>query len=391
MSTPLTVLFCTPTLALSICALLALSGCKTEPANTALDKTPAARQQNALPIRVSTVGAGSVIETLGVQGRLDVWQRLIVSPKIAGVVESISTQQNQEIKPGDVIIRLQSSLSDEENALRAKSKLTRAKRDLERLLKLRESAPETVSILDVDQARDAVTDSELDVAVYQQRADNRTVLAPFAGVLLLPPSNAAANTQIVTPGQHINEGFQVGELLDLSRYRLMLDLPETNLRRLALGQEVDITALADGVTAKGKIYSLPDAIDATKGSGRVLVDITSPPPSWRPGGFVTAQLVLGETKADLVVARDAVLYRENRPYVWVAEEHDETLVVRRAWIEVGVGDARQLIITKGVNRGDRIVTEGMSGLSDGVPVTIRDQQNATPAAASTTAAPSTTK
>jgi RND family efflux transporter MFP subunit len=362
-------------LCLTLVSVLCLSGCKQDEKKT-VDKSPENRQHNALPIRVTSADAGTVIETLGVQGRLDVWQRVIISPKVSGVVQEISVEQNQEIKQGDLIFRLQASLNDIENSLRAQSKLERAQRDLARLLKLHEAAPETVSIIDIDKARDLVTDSELEVAVYKRREESRAAHAPFSGVLLIPPSTAAANTQAVVPGQQIGEGFQVAELLDLSRYRLSLDLPETNLRRLALGQDVDITAIADGTTAKGKISSLPEAIDATKGSGRVLVDITAPPRSWRPGGFVTAQLVLGETKAPLVVARDTVLYRENRPYLWVAEEHENTLVVRRAWIEVGPSDARHIVVTKGINRGERVVSEGMSGLSDGVPVVIRDETNA---------------
>jgi RND family efflux transporter MFP subunit len=192
----------------------------------------------------------------------------------------------------------------------------------------------------------------------------------------MPPSTSAANTQPVITGQQISEGFQVAELLDLSRYRLTLDLPETNLRRLAIGQVVEITAIADGVVAQGKIASLPEAIDALKGSGRVLVEISSPPNSWRPGGFVTAQLVLGETKAPIVLARDAVLYRENRPYTWVVEEHEGILAVRRAWIDLGPGDTRHLAVVKGLKSGDRFVIEGMSGLSDGVPVVIRDTATA---------------
>ncbi len=360
-----------------MCALgiVMLSGCgSTE--KKSLEKNSDNRLSNALPIRIAEAGPGTVVETLGVQGRLEVWQRIIISPKVSGVVQDVPVIQNQEVKKGDVIFRLQAPISDIEASLRAEAKLTRAKRDLERRLELRKVAPETISISDIDSARDLVTDSELEVAVYKRREENRTVTAPFSGVLLMPPSNSATNAQPVIPGQQLNDGYQAAELLDISRYRLTLDLPETNLRRLAIGQAVEITAIADGVIAQGKIASLPEAIDVAKGSGRVLVDITEPPATWRPGGFVTAQLVLGETKAPIVLVRDAVLYRENRPYAWIAEEHEGILVVRRAWIDLGPGDSRNLVVIKGITQGDRVVVEGMNGLSDGVPVVIRDSATA---------------
>ncbi len=358
----------------------ALSACGTQ-AKPPVDKSVDSRLSNALPIRIAAVGPGTIIESLGVQGRLDVWQRVILSPKVSGIMQEVPVLQNQEVKKGDLIFRLQAPIADVEASLRAQSKLARVRRDLDRRLQLREIAPETISISDLDTARDLVTDSELEVALYKRREESRTVSAPFSGVLLMPPTTSAANTQPVIPGQQIGEGFQVAELLDLSRYRLTLDLPETNLRRLAIGQQVEITAIADGINATGKISALPEAIDSLKGSGRVLVEIVDPPKTWRPGGFVTAKLVLGETQAPMVLARDAVLYRENRPYTWVAEEHEGILVVRRAWIDLGPGDAGHLAVIKGITAGERVVTEGMSGLSDGVPVVVRD--SATAAAANT--------
>jgi membrane fusion protein, multidrug efflux system len=357
-------------------ALLAVTGCGEVEAGKKDDDNEKPRVTTALPIRIMHVGPGKVVETLAVQGRLEVWQRIILSPKVSGVVEEVPVLSNQQVEQGQTVLRLQAPLADTEALLKAQAKLERARRDLDRRLKLREIAPETLSLADLDAARDLVTDSELEVDLYRRREASRVITAPFTGVMLMPPSTAAANTQPVIVGQQIGEGNQVAELLDVSRFRLSLDLPEPNLRRLAVGQSVAIAAIADGVEAMGRISALPEAIDPTKGSGRVFVDITEPPKSWRPGGFVAANLVLGETEAPLVLPRDAVLYRENRPYAWVAEEHDRILVVRRAWLDLGAGDDRSLVVTKGVMAGDKVVIEGMSGLSDGVPVAIRDDETA---------------
>lgn len=354
---------------LAAASALVLAGCGANAQSDAPATKP--KVATALPVRIQPVGPGTVVETLAVQGRLEVWRREILAPRVSGVVQELPVLPNQTVKAGDVILRLQAPIADVEALAKAQAKLERAKRDLERRSRLAASAPETISLADLDLARDLVTDSELEVQIYQRREENRKLTAPFDGVLLMPPSSAAANTQPAVVGQQLSEGAQVAELLDLSRYRLALDLPETNLRRLSIGQAVEIAALADGAPAKGVIAVLPRAIDATKGSGRVLVDITQPPASWRPGGFITARLVLGETKSDLVLPRDCILYRENRPYAWVAEEHEGKLVVRRAWLDLGAGDSGTLVVLKGVAAGDKVVVEGLSGLSDGVPVSLR--------------------
>ncbi len=359
-------------LSLTLSALV-MTGCGANPA-TDEKKSAGPSVTTSMPIRIAKAGPGKVTETLAVQGRLEVWQRVILSPMVSGVVREVPVLSNQTVAKGDAILRLQAPLADSEATLKAQAKLERSRRDLDRRLKLRDIAPETISVADLDTAKDSVKDAELDVELYRRREENRTLTAPFAGVLLMPPSTSPANTQTVIVGQQIGEGNQIAELLDMSRFRLTLDLPEPNLRRLAIGQTVTITAIADSVKADGKIANLPEAIDPTKGSGRVIVDITEPPKTWRPGGFVAAQLIMGETIGELILPRNAVLYRENRPYCWVAEEHQETLVVRRAWLDLGPGDGTSLVITKGIIAGDRVVVEGMSGLSDGIPVSIRDEK-----------------
>ena len=359
-------------LSLTLSALV-MTGCGANPA-TDEKKSAGPSVTTSMPIRIAKAGPGKVTETLAVQGRLEVWQRVILSPMVSGVVREVPVLSNQTVAKGDAILRLQAPLADSEATLKAQAKLERSRRDLDRRLKLRDIAPETISVADLDTAKDSVKDAELDVELYRRREENRTLTAPFAGVLLMPPSTSPANTQTVIVGQQIGEGNQIAELLDMSRFRLTLDLPEPNLRRLAIGQTVTITAIADSVKADGKIAKLPEAIDPTKGSGRVIVDITEPPKTWRPGGFVAAQLIMGETIGELILPRNAVLYRENRPYCWVAEEHQETLVVRRAWLDLGPGDGTSLVITKGIIAGDRVVVEGMSGLSDGIPVSIRDEK-----------------
>ena len=108
---------------------------------------------------------------------------------------------------------------------------------------------------DLDTAQDTVKDAELEVELYRRREENRTLTAPFAGVLLMPPSTSPANTQTVIVGQQIGEGNQIAELLDMSRVRLTLDLPEPNLRRRALGQleSLDDRMLRDIGLSRGEL------------------------------------------------------------------------------------------------------------------------------------------
>ena len=171
---------------------LVLTGCgETEIKKE--EKKDSPRVTTSLPVRIQQAGAGKVIETLAVQGRLEVWQRVILSPKVSGVVEEVPVLSNQHVEKGQVLLRLQAPLADSEALLKAQAKLERARRDLDRRLKLRELAPETIAIADLDTARDLVSDSELEVELYRRREASRTIIAPFAGVMLMPPTMSSSS------------------------------------------------------------------------------------------------------------------------------------------------------------------------------------------------------
>jgi RND family efflux transporter MFP subunit len=350
-------------------SLLALGGCGTPDQDEAQASAPAVPSaapspaHSAMPVRTTVAGGGVVVESLSAQGRLEVWRHQLLTVQVAGIIDALPVQPNKAVKAGEVIADLAATPEDQNGEARSRAKLERARRDFARRENLARLAPETISPSELDASRDQLADAQLDQSMYQERASMRHLVAPFDGVLI----NLAG-----TVGQRVMPGFMVGEVLDTGRLRLGLDVPETNLRRMRDRQAVEITDVADGTVASGTIAVVPEAIDVPKGCGHVMVDIAKPPADWRPGALVNARLVLGEIASDLVVPRDAVVYRENRPYAWVAEEHEGRMVVRRAWLELGPGDPAHLSVAKGINPGDQVVTEGMPGLSDGVPVMMRN-------------------
>ncbi len=345
-------------------ALLGLGGCGSsdQAASSPADASPPGAAEGApapLPVRTTVAAGGVVVESLSAQGHLEVWRHTLLTVQVSGVIDALPVQPNKTVRAGDVIADLAPTPEDENGEARSRAKLERAQRDLARRENLARLAPETISPNELDLSRDLLIDAQLDQAMYRERASLRHLVAPFDGVLI----NLTG-----TVGQRVVPGFMVGEVLDVGHFRLGLDVPETKLRRMKDRQTVEITDVADGTVACGTIAVVPQAIDVPKGCGRVMVDISKPPTDWRPGALVNARMVLGEISSELVVPRDAVVYRENRPYAWVAEEHEGRMVVRRAWLELGPGDATHLSVAKGINPGDRVVTEGMPGLSDGVPV-----------------------
>ncbi len=326
----------------------------------------------SIPVRVATAAAGTVSETLSIQGRLEVWRREILSAPAAGIIREFPSLPDQEVKAGDLVLLLDPPMGEAEEVAKATLLRDRAKRSLDRLEHLAVVAPLTVSVSELETQREAFSDAETDLELMRKRQPRRRITAPFAGVLV--------KFQGVV-GDALGEGGKIAELLDISRYRLRLELPETSLRRIALGQAVEVRALGDDSRATGTVLSLPSAIDTEKGTGLVVIDTSHPPHSWRPGGFATAKLVLHETAAAVVLAREKVQSEEGRSYCYVADQRDGVLVARRVWLELGVNDELNVAVTKGLSAGDQIIVDGLAGVSDGVRIALAPAAGDAPATA----------
>ena len=355
-----------PRAVMGVVLFFMMVGCgKTDDKDASEKARDALAAEISIPVRTMAAVGGTVAESLSVQGRLEVWRQEMLNAPVGGIIREFPTLPDQPVKAGDLILRLDPPLTEAEEVAKATIMRDRAERALKRLEYLKINAPVTVSASDLEAARDSTTDATTELERLTNRQAKRRIVAPFSGVLVKFEG---------TVGSVIGEGSKFAELLDNSRYRIRLELPETTLRRLQLGQTVEIRALSDDSSANGTVASIPAAIDAEKGTGQVVIDTTTPPATWRPGGFATARLVLKQTTGAVVLPRDKVFFEENRAYCWTTETRDGHLVARRSWVDTGASDETQLIITKGLKAGDYIITDGLAGISDGVSITLASDE-----------------
>ncbi|KUO95148.1 HlyD family secretion protein [Ferroacidibacillus organovorans] len=89
-------------------------------------------------------------------------------------------------------------------------------------------------------------------ATYRQRLDNaESILSPISGTII---QNNAQNGQVVQPGQVLAEVVNLGDL------NVTANIPETEIRHVMVGQNVDVAI--DGIpntTFKGTVQSIGNA------------------------------------------------------------------------------------------------------------------------------------
>lgn len=166
-----------------------------------------------------------------------------------------------------------------------------------------------------------------------------SVSAPIAGVI----------TQ-----RHANPGELAGseplfEVVDASKVRVDLNVFPQDRAKLKVGQSVRVASTDAGTTAEGKLaYISPLGSAQTQGViARIALDNREG--RWTPGQFVTADVLIDETRAAVTVAPTALQQVKGKSIVFVQTPQG---FAARA-VGLGRRSAEAVEITQGLAEGER--------------------------------------
>lgn len=217
---------------------------------------------NAPQVIVGTVTGETIIETINALGTLSARESVALSVSVTERVESIHFQDGQQVKKGQVLLRL---VSQEERASLDELNIAThdAKRQYERFVPLFQRGDISQSILD-ERKRDWDL-ARAREAVLQARLEKLTLVAPFSGQVGL---------RQISEGALLTPGTVVTELKDLSEVKLDFTVPSRFLSELAVGLTVSTeTDAFPGKTFSGQIATILPQVDPVTRSVQVRASI----------------------------------------------------------------------------------------------------------------------
>ena len=141
--------------------------------------------------------------------------------------------------------------------------------------------------------------------------------------------------------------------------------------RLRPGEKMKVTAAPSGANSgaqSGELSFLNNAVDA--GTGTILLKGTfaNEDEALWPGEFVDVVLTLGMEPKAIVVPSQAVQTGQAGQFVWVVKKD---LTVESRPVTVTRTQGPLAIVAKGLEAGERVVTDGQLRLAPGAKVEIR--------------------
>ncbi len=347
----------------------------------------AARQAPPVPVTIADAATRTVPIFLDGLGTVSASNTVSIRSQITGTLQKVNFTEGQEVHQGDVLATidprpLQAALTQvTAKKTQDQAQLVSAQKDLVRFSDLAKRDNATQQSVDqqqakVDQLKAMIDADQGAIENAQAQLSYATITAPFDGTVGFRQVDAG---NIVHPA----DAQPLTVLTQIKPSIVIFTLPQKNLgavREAMLRGKVDVLAYdQDGQRelATGELLLIDNQIDQLTSTIRLKARFPNADARLWPGEFVRVRAQV-DAKEDVVTIPAPALQRgPNGVYAWVITA-DNTADQRP--VEASTVDKDTVIVTKGLNAGDKVVVNGAYRLQKGTRVDAKPQ-NAEQAAA----------
>lgn len=318
------------------------------------------------PIDVAAVTVVSELAPVSLQalGELQAVRQVELPAEVAGRVTAIRFDAGDAVKAGAVLVQLDDAVEQADLAA-ATASAAFAKQQLSRAAELSNTGAMSREIL---QQRVAEHDQRAaQVQQLEARIAQKRILAPFAGELGL---------RRIDLGQFLSPGQSVVSLTDLNRLHVNFDVPQQELGRVRIGQEIRVDIGTPGVEPViAKVSAIEPQVGRDTRNATVQALLQNTERLLRPGMYVKVAVTLPPEDGALVVPATSVMTSPSGDTALLVRELSGEKIGKAEFAPITVGRrlGERVVITHGLKAGDIVVTEGQLRAQPGAPLRVVDR------------------
>jgi RND family efflux transporter MFP subunit len=326
------------------------------------DSTAAAKpkKEKAIKVNAGLVRQGDLVQPVFADGVLRTPKAVEIRSKVGGQLNQVLVRDGDRVRAGQLLARIdpreyaitleesryrhilalsQIAAEDEEqiddsgaladfvaarDALEARRGKLSEEQYRSELLKLELDALKLGAFRqDMFAQRTGLADARIAEQRAQLNLEYTEVRAPFAGVV---------NGMVAVKGENISVGQVLCSVYDNRKLEAVVDVLEADLGNLAPGRPALIAVPAVGDTIGTSVDVISPLLDEASRTCQVIVRFDNPDDRYRPGMFVRAEIAARIHPEKLMVPREAVLIRDDRPLVFKVTDEP-----RAQWLYVDTG------------------------------------------------------
>ena len=366
---------------------------------------------NMATVTVSNVEEGEFNDYVSLSGTVQPMTTMQLSPLESGVVERIVAEEGTMVKAGDIILEMsnkqlsmqilqsEADLAEKQNILRntlismeqerlslrqemlqldlevtrkqrtykqnrelfneklvAREVYLQSKEDYElalsrrNLVRERQRQDSLYRTVQVAQLDENLRSMQLNMQLIRERVDNLKVKAPIDGELGM--LNAVL-------GQTLSQGNAIGQINDLSAYKVTAMVDEHYIDRIVTGLTASFMRQENNYDMLlRKVY--PEVRD-----GKFRVDLTFSgelPDNIRTGQTYNLNLKLGQPVETVYIPRGAFFQKTGGRWIYVVDETGKK--AHRREIRIGRQNPQYYEVLEGLSKGEKVITSSYDNFGD---------------------------
>jgi len=297
----------------------------------------------------------SIYDRIDLPAQVEPWVELELLSEVSGRAVKVAAKEGSHVKKGDLIAQLDSR--DYENSLASvRAEYELAKLDLERNRSLYKE--QLITKAQIDQAKAKVDTIDASVKNAELKTERAAIRAPISGLV---------NHLDIKEGLFLNDHDPVGIILDNSRVKVTVGIPEADVNEIKKLSQFDVTIEALGNrTLKGRKHFLSQSPDTLAHLYQLEIEVDNSNGNILPGMFARVNIVKREVRDSFSVPLYSVISRSDEQYIYV--EKDGIAHVRM--VKTGILEGWKIEIEKGLSQGDRVIVVGHRNVDEGQEVNV---------------------
>ena len=348
-----------------IIAILAITGLFVQSCNKPNEATDNKDEKFSITdtmmkhLELSPVSIQPIINEVKLSGKIMANEDHVakVFPRVDGIIESLKVQLGDYVTKGQVLATIRSAqIADLDNQQQiTSSNILIAKKNLSVATELLKSGLGTekdvaMATQELQKAESEYKKAKETARLYDVGKGNSYYMhAPISGFII--EKNAVPNMDFRV--ENIDHFFTISDLSDIW---VIADVYETDLNKVKLGYDVDVTTLADpDKKIKGKIDKIFNILDPESRVMKVRVRLSNPNYALKPNMFTSVVVKHEDPSVRMLsIPSKAVIFDKSKQWVMIFKDksHIET---RQITVFKAIGD--NTYISSGLKEGEQVISK----------------------------------
>ena len=275
-----------------------------------------------------------------------------VRSEISGKVIAVYFKDGQQVKEGELLLKMEDAdLKAQLRKVQSQIVLVRDKKDrYEKLFKI-----QGVSKEELDASANELESLQADADVLNVQIRRTSLIAPFNGVIGL---------KNISVGAYISPQQTIASIQQLNKVKIDFTVPEKYSSQIVKGSKINFFIDGNEKPFSADVLATESAVDVNTRTLMIRALADNSNAALKPGVFVKVTIKLATTKDAMMLPSIAIVPILKGQQVFVS--HDGVATATK--VKLGVRNDTTIQVVEGINPGDTIVTVGVMGVRDGMPL-----------------------